>query len=140
MGHRFFDCYRELQIVTKFLLALNLDPNLYILYVLLANYFELVLRIKAFKVLVNEKEIALNSTEGHTEVTIGTEKYSVQEYSLKHYILNISKFNILIINLSSSANKDIQDDFYKHVREQDSHILKITFLKLTLNSDHEYKI
>lgn len=89
---------------------------------------------------MNEKEIALNSTEGHTEVTIGTEKYSVQEYSLKHYILNISKFHILIINLSSSVNKDIQDDFYKYVREQDSHILKITFLKLTLKSDHEYKI
>lgn len=140
MGHHFFDCYRELKIVTKFLLALNLDPNLYILPVLLANYFELVLRIKAFKALVNEKEIALNSREGHTEVTIRTEKYSVQEYSLKYYILNISKFNILLINLSSSVNKDIQDDFYKDVREQDSHILKITFLKLTLKSDCGYKI
>jgi len=83
--------------------ALNLDPNLRILYVLLADYFELVLSGKALKELVNEKkEITLNSTEGHTEVTVRrTEKYSVQEYTLKHCILCISKFNIMTINLSS---------------------------------------
>lgn len=75
-----------------------------------------------------KKEITLNSTEGHTEVTVRR-----KESTFKHYILNISKFNILIINLRSWVNKDIQDVFYKDVREQDS--LKITFLKLTLKSE-----
>lgn len=80
MGHWVFDCYREPKMTTKILLALNLDPNLSMLYVLLTNYLELVLRGKAFKELVNEKNDHFEQhRRTHRSDCRRTEKYFVQQ-------------------------------------------------------------
>lgn len=107
-----FDCYKELKIITRFLLGLNEDPNLHLLNVLMAKYFALVLKGKLLWSWWMKKKKKKDPFEQYNR-TERTEEQPAQEYSLKHCSLSISNSILCSINQALELTETYKVSFTK---------------------------